>query len=88
MVVKWAKRFGDRDAPLTYEELRDALMAWKSQGYSPSSLNKLRTDLIAVWRYCDGSSARCPMRAVRKFQEPAPTPRAVDPTLWDRAFGA
>lgn len=88
-LVKWAKRFGDRRrTSLTYEEVRDALTGWRSQGYSASSLNKLRTYFIAVWRFCDGSALRCPMLAVRKFPEPVPIPRAVDPSLWDRAFKA
>jgi integrase len=86
-LAKWAKRFGNRRrASLSYEELRDALFGWQTDGYSPSSLNKLRSYFISVWRYCEGSNVRCPMLAVRKFREPAPTPRAVDPALWDRAF--
>lgn len=86
---KWASRFGARRrTSLTYEELRDALMDWRSEGYAASSLNKLRGYLIAVWRYCDGSSARCPVRSIPKFPEPVPTPRAVDHELWDKAFAA
>ena len=88
-LAKWVKRFGSRRrVSLSYVELRDALHAWQAEGYSPSSLNKIRCYFISVWRYCEGSNARCPLVAVRKFREPMPTPRAVDPALWEKVFSA
>lgn len=60
----------------------------RAEGYAASSLNKLRVYLMNVWRYCDGDSAACPIRRLRREREPEPSPRGQDPAIIRKAIDA
>jgi integrase len=45
--------------------------------WSASSKNKLRTYLLALWKFCDGTTAECPAKLVPQFAEPKPESREL-----------
>jgi integrase len=81
----WVERYGH----LTRAELtlahchtffRDVRPRTTEGTFSASSKNKLRTYLLAVWRYLDGRRHTCPVSDIPVFDEGHGRPRELAPT--------
>jgi integrase len=77
-IEAWIGIFEHRSrGTITSAEIATALQAWR-QTLSASSCNSRRAALQHLFTMLDGKDARNPVRAVPKFQLPAPAPRALD----------
>jgi integrase len=69
-ILEWANYFAGRDRQtITPLEIRTRLERLVSAGYSPSTVNKRRTALMAFYTRMNGKSGYNPVRDVEKYHE-------------------
>jgi integrase len=78
-IGKWIAVFTDRPRPeIDKNAINDALHRFRKDGYSPSTVNGLRTALMSLWTTLDGRSSANPVRDAVLMEEPAMLPRGQD----------
>jgi integrase len=69
-IARWVAVFGRRPrATITAHDIDEQLQKWHTAGDAPSSVNKYRAALMALYTRLDGRSAANPVRDTRLFQE-------------------
>jgi hypothetical protein len=75
----WMPVFGDRlRNEISAADIDEQLQAWQTEGkWSNSTINKMRTALMALWTALDGKQAANPVKATRLFEEPPAEARGL-----------